>query len=238
LSRRKRIPGFSIVPHAAQSCLVQEPHSTFSEAYRSARSTLLKARSVGAFRSFVVASGLPGEGRAAACFNLAVAFALLGDRVLLLDADMHGSPLSFPDDPGLSDCLLRGLPFADAIQKSPEADSLFFLPAGAVPSNPAELSCSRRFVDLLSTAKSQFDYVFIHCPSALLFSEASILSSLADGYLLVARSGKTRRQDLVRTMDLLRSPRTSLMGVLLNDTQSKPPAPALSEQFMGKRQRA
>ena len=71
---------------------------------------------------------------------------------------MHGSPLSFSDEPGLSDCLLRGLPLAEVIQKSPEAESLFFLPAGAVPSHPAELSSSRRFADLLNTARSQFDY--------------------------------------------------------------------------------
>ena len=238
LSRPRHTESFSIVPRVAQSCLVQEPGSAFSEAYRSVRTSLLKARTNGSFRSLVVASGLPGEGRAAACFNLAVAFALLGDRVLLLDADMHGSPLSFSDEPGLSDCLLRDLPLDEAIQKSPEAESLFFLPAGKIPANPAELSSSRRFADLLGTARAQFDYVFINSPSVLQFSEASILSSLADGYLLVLRSGKTRRHDLLQTIELLRSPRTSLMGVLFNDAVDKSPAYSFGEQFMGKRRRA
>jgi succinoglycan biosynthesis transport protein ExoP len=237
-ARPRRTESFSIVPRVAQSCLVQEPESAFSEAYRSARTSLLKARASGSFRSLVVASGLPGEGRAAACFNLAVAFALLGDRVLLLDADMHGSPLSFSDDPGLSDCLLRGLPLSEAIQKSPEAESLFFLPAGKIPANPAELSSSRRFAELLGMARAQFDYVFINSPSVLQFSEASILSSLADGYLLVLRSGKTRRSDVLRTIELLRSPRTALMGVLFNDALAKSPTQSFGEQFMGKRQSA
>ncbi len=237
-SNKRRLEGFSIVPQAAQSCLVKEPASEFAEAYRGARTALLKTRSSGSFRSLVVASGLPGEGRAAACFNLAVAFALLGDRVLLLDADMHGSPLSFGDEPGLSDCLERDLPLDEAIQKSAEAESLFFLPAGAVPLNPAELSSSKRFADLLNTVRLRFDYVFIHSPSVLLFSEASILSSMADGYLLVLKAGKTRRQDVLRTLDLLRSPHSSLMGVFVNDAVASSPAYAHAEQFMGARQRA
>ena len=237
-SKRLRLEGFSIVPQPAQSCLVKEPRSEFSEAYRTARTALLKTRSSGSFRSLVVASGLPGEGRAAACFNLAVAFALLGDRVLLLDADMHGSPLSFGDEPGLSDCLMRDLPLDEAIQKSSEAESLFFLPAGVVPLNPAELSSSKRFADLLNTVRSRFDYVFINSPSVLLFSEASILSSLADGYMLVLRAGKTRRQDVLRTLELLRSPHSSLMGVFVNDAVAHSPVYSQGEQFMGTRQRA
>jgi Mrp family chromosome partitioning ATPase len=72
----------------------------------------------------------------------------------------------------------------------------------------------------------------------LQFSEASILSSLADGYLLVLRSGKTRRSDVLRTIELLRSPRTALMGVLFNDALAKSPTQSFGEQFMGKRQSA
>jgi capsular exopolysaccharide synthesis family protein len=168
----------------------------------------------------LVMSGSPGEGKSTTCLNTAAAFAVQGDRVLYVDADMRHSRgqdyFHCANDAGLSNCLTSGMPFEKALRPYPGIDTLFLLPAGPYPPNPSELLGSKRFVDLLEELKTHFDYIFIDSPPILLVTDAQLLSLRADGIISVVRSKKTTKRALQRMLSMMRTPGALSLGIVVN----------------------
>jgi len=104
----------------------------------------------------------------------------------------------------------------DAI-KSTDVPNLFILPCGPLPPNPAELLQTERFAALVKRLSEMFDRVLFDSPPVMAVTDAAILSRLADGTILVARSSKTRRDSLARTAAQIKSVGANLVGVILND---------------------
>ena len=209
----------------SNSWLLRSPRSLVAEAYRTLRTALLMSRAEHPPKVILILSGLPDEGKSTTCFNVASSFAIQGERVLYVDADLRRSSahllFNCANDVGLSNCLTSGLSFEKAIKPAPEISTLFVLPAGPHPPNPSELIGSARFGNLLNELKSQFDYVFIDSPPALLVTDAQLIAGHADGYVIILRAGKTTKRILHRLLAHLRTSKGTALGIVLNALNQK-----------------
>jgi capsular exopolysaccharide synthesis family protein len=200
--------------------LIRAPRSQVAESYRAIRTALMQTRAEHPPRVILFMSGSPGEGKSTTCLNTAAAFALQGDRVLCLDADLrHAQAHRFfncSNKVGLSNCLASGIAFPKTLKPYPGIRSLFILPAGPHPPNPSELLGSKRFSELLSELRTHFDYIFIDSPPALLVTDAQLISPLVDGVVLVVRSNKTSKQLLERCLSLMRAAKAPALGIVMN----------------------
>lgn len=170
-------------------------HSVGMEEFRTLRSRLYQIRDKQPLKTLLVTSALPGEGKTFTAANLAQAIVRQHDRsVLLIDGDLRrpqlhaelGAPLS----PGLSDYLAGHSDEFAVIQRSP-MQNLFFVPRGTDVPNPSELVANGRVKRLIDRVGNAFDWVIVDSPAAVAISDASVLSGISDGLLLVVRAGFT-----------------------------------------------
>jgi succinoglycan biosynthesis transport protein ExoP len=217
--------GFSIRAQETQDpksrlWLLRAPKSHIAEAYRVLRTALLMSRADEPPRVILIVSGSPEEGKSTTCLNVAASFAIQGDRVLYLDADLRRATahkfFDTPNEVGLSNCLTSGLPFEKALKSYPGIETLFLLSAGPHPPNPSELIGSNRFRELIQELRAHFDYVFIDSPPVLLVTDAQLISSYVDGYVLVLRSNKTTKRVLQRVLAIMNGTRALGLGIVVN----------------------
>lgn len=200
--------------------VVRAPNSRIAEAYRTFRTALMLSQAERPPKTVLLTSSSPEDGKSTTCFNIAAAFAIQGDRVLCLDADLRRPSahrlFDCANDAGLSNCLSGGMDYRSALKASPGIDTLFLLPAGPPPPNPSELIGSTRFADLLNELEKDFDYIFIDSPPALVVTDAQLIASKADGYIIVLRSGKTTKRILQRALALVRTSKAKALGIVVN----------------------
>jgi capsular exopolysaccharide synthesis family protein len=172
---------------------------------------------------------LPREGKTTAAANLAVTLAQLGDRTLLIDADLRkpgiGRLLSLGSGKyaGLSS-YLAGVSSLDLVTiQHPAIPNLSAIPTGPLPPNPADLLSSHKLTEAIAELRTKFKFIVIDSPPIMAATDAVILSVKADGVLLVVRSGETPKEAFTRTRDLLLSVKCHLLGVVLNAVDSSAP---------------
>jgi len=171
-----------------------------------------------------VTSFNPGSGKSFITMNLALAVALKGKRVLVIDGDMrHGSTSSYVGSPetGLSAYLSGASSDLKAlINRTPECDNLDILPVGAIPPNPTELLESPRFAALIDNLKGMYDYIIIDCPPIEVVADAQIIAKYADRTFFVIRAGLLDRSMLPELDRLYEEMRYPSMAFILNGTRN------------------
>lgn len=208
------------------SPLINDPRSAASESFRALRAAIMVASRAGHLRSLLVTSPLSGEGRSTVAYNTAVAFAMAGKRVLLLDADMRKPRLhdllGCASKPGLSDVLSGTAMLEGNIRQHPTVPTLFLLPAGSETTLPAELLSSSEFDELLSTLTKKYDLVIADSPPILMTTEARVLAEKFSATLAVIRAGQTTRTVLSNFNAVLDLSGSRAVGLVLNgvDTSS------------------
>jgi capsular exopolysaccharide synthesis family protein len=229
--RRGLLSGASSNGHEKRIELVAQhlPKSQMSEAFRALRTALLLSQADHPPQVILVTSALPREGKTTAAANLAVTLAQLGDRTLLIDADLRkpgvGRLLNLTDGKyaGLSS-YLAGVSSLELVTVShPTIPNLVAIPTGPLPPNPADLLSSHKLADALRQLRSQYKFIVIDSPPIMAATDAVILSVQADGVLLVVRSGETPKEAFTRAKDLLTSVKCHLLGVVLNAVDSSAP---------------
>jgi capsular exopolysaccharide synthesis family protein len=166
-----------------------------------------------------VTSSQPLEGKTTTAANLALALALGGSRVLLIDADMRRpglhKTLGMENGTGLSQLLVGQARVRDTVQRTPEAN-LLVITAGRTPPNPSELLASERMSSFLANLQGgPFDWVIIDTPPVLAVTDAVILAPKVSGVVFVIGSEMTRRVHSERALETLRTSRPrALTGVL------------------------
>ncbi len=177
------------------------PFGAQSEALRTLRSQLLLRWFTERRKSLVVTAARTDDCNGALAANLAIAFAQLGERTLLIDANLR-SPAQHslfrlpPASPGLS-CLLSGRCDAEAVMSPlPCFENLTVVCAGAPPPNPQELLSRVPFSYLVETAPALFEIVIIDTPAILDFADAQLVTGLVGGCLLGTRRHRTRLNDI------------------------------------------
>ena len=205
------------------------PQSQMSEAFRALRTSLLLSQADHPPQVILMTSALPREGKTTAAVNLAVTLAQLGDKTLLVDADLRkpgiNRALSLVDGKhaGLSS-YLAGVSSLDLITvPHPAITNLAAIPTGPIPPNPADLLSSRRLTELIAELRTRYKFVVIDSPPIMAATDAVILSVLVDGVLLVVRSGETPKEAFTRTRDLLAGVKCHMLGVVLNAVDASSP---------------
>ena len=223
----KTLPSKTTVASITEtSPLLNDPRSAAAESFRSLRTAIHVASHAGRLRSLLVTSPLFGEGKSTVAYNTAIAFALAGKRVLLLDADMRKPSqhtlFDRPSSPGLTDVLEGNATTASVTHRHRTVPSLSLIPAGSETSASAELLESDKFNVLLATLTQEYDLVIADSPPILLVSDARILSEKFGATLAVLRAHQTTKTVLKSLASVLELSGSRAVGLVLNgvDTNS------------------
>jgi polysaccharide biosynthesis transport protein len=223
ITRRLRVPLLGLVPAIRGDrvpVLTETVPHDFGEAFRSLRTSLVFTSGSEHTRVVAVTSSQPLEGKTTTAANLALALALGGARVLLIDADMRRpglhKTLGMENGTGLSHLLVGQARVRDAIQKTPEPN-LLVITAGRTPPNPSELLASERMNSfLVNLQHGPFDWVIVDTPPVLAVTDAVILAPKVSGVVFVIGSEMTRRAHAERALETLRSSRPRALTAVLN----------------------
>ncbi len=230
-SRKRLLHGISTNGHDKRIELVAQhlPKSQMSEAFRALRTSLLLSQPGRPPQVILVTSALPREGKTTAAANLAVTLAQLGDKTVLVDADLRKPGVGRLLNLGSSkyagfSSYLAGVSSLDLVTvPHPDIPNLAAIPTGPLPPNPADLLSSNKLAEAIAELRTKFKFVVIDSPPVMAATDAVILSVQTDGVLLVVRSGETPKEAFTRTRDLLVSVKCHILGVVLNAVDSSAP---------------
>jgi len=224
VEKRLGLPFLGVVPGAADKAgpifMTTDPKSALAECFRTIRTGVRLAGVDKPQKVLLVTSSIPNEGKTTVSANLAVAFAQAGERVLIIDTDMrrHNIHDLFGVDPemGISDVLASPELLTKSMKRLPEAPNLFILTGGSLAPNPSELLGSARMTELVALLGERFDRVILDAPPLRIFSDALVLSQMADGVILVLWAGSTPRPVVQQSVDALRGVKAKILGVVIN----------------------
>lgn len=205
--------------NAATALVRSDPRSSIAEAYRSVRTALQFSTSEGAPKQLVVTSTARDEGKSTSAVALAIKFAQMGQRVLLVDADMRNPSvhkhLGLTNESGLSNLLSRENG-ADSLIVASDIPHLSVLCAGPIPPNPADLLMGPKLLSFLAKAQELgFDHVIVDAPPVLGIADAVVLGNQIRNVLYVVRASKTRKGHIRDALRRLRLAGINPSGVVL-----------------------
>ena len=212
-----RIPTGTLDMHLAAALA---PQSLAAEQYRSLRTRIKRAENGRNVRTIVVTSPNKGDGKSLTAANLAVTMAQeFQQRVLLVDADLRRPAIhklfGFEEGPGLSDVLMGAAELNQVFIEVPDYH-FTILPAGSLPSHPAELLGSAAMRRVLDTLRTRFDRVLIDMPPVAPLADLHIVAPMADGLLMIVRAGVTPKPAIERALAGLDV--SKVLGLILNDS--------------------
>jgi chain length determinant protein tyrosine kinase EpsG len=198
-----------------------EPFSRRVEALRALRSQLKMRwfdRAAGG-RALAIISPHAGDGRSYLAANLAVVFAQLGERTLLIDADMRRPRqhqlFGVNEAPGLS-TMLSGRDQLGAVQRVALLDDLWLLPAGPPPPNPVELLERPAFTKLLDQFREEYDVVLVDTAAGTIHADAHTAAVRCEAALIVVRKNATRLADVKKLAGVVQT--AEIVGTVLNES--------------------
>ncbi len=215
----KRAEGYKLVLPTMNNAQ-NESYFPFVESFRSLHTNINFLGSDTPINSLVVSSAQKGDGKSTVSVQLAQAAAAMGQRVLLVDADMRlpqvHSRLGLPNEQGLSNIISTNLPVYEAIQRSPLWENLFVITSGQIPPDPIKLLSSKKMQNIMAELRSEFDLVIYDTPPILGLADSSIVATHTAGIVLVVRMGKTDRNVVRQAIDDLKLSRANVLGLVVN----------------------
>ena len=168
----------------------------------------------------MITSSTGSEGKTTTAVNLALALAQCGSSVVLLDCDLRRPSvariLNIPTGKGMSNYLAGNNKADEVIHQCASESNLWIIPSGPMPPNPAELVSSPLMAALLEELSGRFKYIIVDSPPLLAVTDATIVSTLVDGCVLIVESGVTPKKMILRASKMLSSANARLLGVVLN----------------------
>src|SRR5947209_4942850 len=197
--------------------LIEDVRSPIAEAYRHLRTSLLLSSAGQPPKTILVTSSQPSEGKTTTAVNTAVMLAQTGAEVLIIDCDLRRPRIhthfNISNVKGLTNCLSGDLNTDELIQAYEKLPNLKIMTSGPVPPNPAELLGSDEMRKLLNSVSERFTHVIIDSPPSISFTDASILSTMVDGVMLVVHGGKSSRAVVRRAKQQLLDVGAHIYGV-------------------------
>ena len=205
--------------------LTNESPFAIKEAYVKLRTSLLFCMTADKERpcsTFAITSAKPSEGKSLTAANIAISYAMLGKRVLLVDADMRKPTQrrlwKVRSTAGLCDFLAK----ISRLELVKVTDlPLWIVCTGTIPPNPSELLSSERMRRFVAESAKTYDYVIIDTPPINTVADAQIISTYVDGVVIVTKSGVTTADELNDAKDAVLRAGGNLCGVVLNDMNMK-----------------
>jgi tyrosine-protein kinase Etk/Wzc len=230
VQRVAALPTLGVVPTIPPEnhCLLigQDAFSPITESYRALRTSVQYSSVDRKIQLLGVTSAHPGEGKSVTSANLAIAVALQGKRVVLMDADLRRPTVhrmfGLEAEPGLTSVLAGECSIEEALHAT-AIEGLHVLASGPLPPNPPELLNSNAMIELLEELKGHAEIVIIDTPPAIPVTDAQVLGTHLDGMILVVEAGQARKAGVKHARDLLDRTRVRILGVVLNkiDQSSK-----------------
>ncbi|WP_406731387.1 polysaccharide biosynthesis tyrosine autokinase [Streptomyces sp. NBC_01794] len=212
--------------------LRDDKHGPRAEGFRKLRVNLQFAEVLQRPKVIAVTSPLPREGKSSVSVNLAATLAEEGARVCLIDCDLRrpsiAPALGLVRDAGLTTALVGQ---AEVHQVLQSAGSFSVLTSGTIPPNPTQLLGSSHFASLLRTLAEQFDHVVVDTPPVLPFADTAAMAPAIDGYLLVARAGRTSRSQVVDALRILERVNVPVLGAVMNGAPARGEADAYGYSY-------
>jgi polysaccharide biosynthesis transport protein len=194
--------------------------SAFLEAFRSLHANLYFTTPDKPLRSLVISSAVPGDGKSTVSLNLAQAAAAMGQRVLLVDADLRRPQIhrltDLPNVWGLSNLISSDMNLDEVIQHTSLEENLHVLTAGQIPPDPTRLLSSKKMISLIESLQEDYDLVIFDTPPMLGLADGRILAAHTDGMLLVAGLGRTPRNIIKQAIENTRVARVPILGIVAN----------------------
>lgn len=219
--RLARSNGFS--PNDSKKILCAESSFSVKEAYNAIRTNLLFLQQGEKCPIFVITSPTANNGKTINSINLAVSFAQMGKKTLIIDSDMRNPTIhrmfSIPVKNGLSE-ILAGLTDNISVSKT-DIENLSVLTAGKIPPNPTELLASSRMDKLLEFVKAHYDCVFIDTPPVNVVTDSTVFARKVTGYILIVKTDTTNTHDVKTTIQNLEAIDGNILGFVLNDINSE-----------------
>ncbi|HEX6509227.1 MAG TPA: polysaccharide biosynthesis tyrosine autokinase [Chloroflexota bacterium] len=206
--------------YGTQLVTARHSRSPVSEAYRVIRTNIQFTDVDHPPRVLVVTSASPAEGKSTTVSNLANVFAEAGSRVILVDGDLRRPSLHRVFEVGRGEGLTNMLVSNDELNghgtKQTERPNLELIASGPLPPRPADLLGSSRMRDLAKHLGHQSEMVLIDSPPILAVTDAAILSTVADGVILVVDPGRSKKRDLKRAREAVETVGGRILGVVVN----------------------
>jgi capsular exopolysaccharide synthesis family protein len=220
-------PLLGVIPF--KSHLSQSPISlgtgSFAKAFNSLYTNLRFLPSEVPMRSLVVGSAIAGDGRTTVAFHLAWAAAAMGQRVLLVDANLRSPELhtllNVSNSNGLSELLLGRANVHEVIQPSSLEKTLSVLTAGQAPLDAAKMLASGAAQNLAQQLQTGYDLVIYDSPNLMDFPDTAFLTPQTNGILMVVDIGVTGRSSLAQVLSEVDRFRLPIIGVVANHTSKK-----------------
>lgn len=198
--------------------LKKDPKSPISEAYRTLRTNIQFASFDKEVKVILVTSSGPSEGKTTTSSNLAYTLSETSKKVLLVDCDLRKPKIhkifKISNQIGLSNILIEDYNLSSAVKQADS--SLYILTAGTLPPNPVEMLSSKKMSDFIEKVKDEYDYIILDTPPVVSVTDAQILSTMADGVILVVSSGEANKEAAIRAKELLLNVNAKILGVVLN----------------------
>jgi len=196
----------------------------FLEALRVLHTNIQLLSSDQPIRSLVISSAGAGDGKSTVAFHLAQIASTMGQRVLLVDADLRRPRIhtltNINNLWGLSSVISGNMPVETVIRQLPSVREFSVITTGPIPPDPAKLLSSQKMKQLMADFQKAFDLVIYDTPPLVGLADASLLAPSTDGIVLVTRMHKTDRSVLKEALDSLKINRSNVLGLVINGHKS------------------
>lgn len=231
------LPLLGVIPLVSRDISeeARDARSTLSEAYRSARTALQFLTPQGAPKSLMVTSAAASEGKSVTAFMLGRAFAELGERVLLVDADLRKPTLharfGVPNNRGLAQLLESGGTMEDVTVATGQ-QGVSLIPAGSSGANAGQLLANNRLAAVLREASASYDRVIVDGPPILGLADVALLGHVVEGVVVAIVPGESRRRVLTSGLHRLQLANVPVLGAIATryDRQSQPGYASYADQ--------
>lgn len=166
-------------------------------------------------KCIAVTSAQQHEGKSTTALNLAISYAQLGKKVLVIDCDLRlptiASKLRIKAKSGLSNLLVGDAPVAEAVKYNAKR-GIYIMSSGWLPPDPTKLLASQNMSVVVNALKKTFDVIIMDCPPVNVVIDAAILAPVVDGYLLAVRHGQTEHREIGKMIEQLKRANANILG--------------------------
>ncbi|HLO60085.1 MAG TPA: polysaccharide biosynthesis tyrosine autokinase [Bacteroidales bacterium] len=213
------------IPHSrkkSNNVVHENPKSTLAEAYRALRTNIEYRFKDTPHKVILVTSSIEGEGKSFNALNLAMVYAHLGRKTILIDFDLRKPTGYFSEKSiasvGLSSYFAEAISLEDIIQQSPH-NKLDYIPSGPIPPNPVEMMASNDLKQLFNQLKGQYEYIILDATPLAQVSDAYLLMDDADLKIIIARYNYTLKKIFFLIMNDLKQKKVENLCIVLNDNR-------------------
>jgi tyrosine-protein kinase Etk/Wzc len=231
IERMTNVPVLGKVLHnykKSNNVVFEYPKSPIAESYRVLRTNLDFSMKGGSHKVIMVTSCITGEGKSFNALNIAMSYAQLGRKTLLLDFDLRKPTYYFNKQDenieGLSSFLINKVSLKDIILKSPD-DKLDYINSGPIPPNPAELLALDETRKMILSLKDSYEYIIIDTPPLAQVTDGFLLMNCADLKVIIVRSNYSKKRVISMVLKDLKHKNIEEICIVLNDNRIK------SEQY-------